>query len=219
MEAGGATPGRAARAARSLCAARPLPGERLGGGRASAPGRTSSRTRGAAARGARHAHGGRRAGVGLPRRRAAGRPHDERSPATASSRSIIPTTRSACRFLRRPTPTMSLADLASLGPRARAAAAGRRSDGELREPFPRLGAVAVDDPSPRRRRRSVLKRRRPSILMRRKPGAHLDEARPSIAASARSSRGIKARSSSAPFAIASRDHPREQDQVRHRGST
>ncbi len=43
-------------------------------------------------------------------------------------------------------------------------------DGGLREPFPRLGALAVAAPSPRRRRRSALKRRRPSILLRRKPG-------------------------------------------------
>ncbi len=43
-------------------------------------------------------------------------------------------------------------------------------DGDLREPFPRLGALAVAAPAPRRRRRSALKRRRPSILLRRKPG-------------------------------------------------
>ena len=43
-------------------------------------------------------------------------------------------------------------------------------DGSLREPFPHLGAVRVEDPQPRRRRRSALKRRRPSILLRRKPG-------------------------------------------------
>lgn len=49
-------------------------------------------------------------------------------------------------------------------------------DGEIHAPFPRLGAVEVDDPSPRRRRRSALRRRRPSILLRRKPGSDLKKA-------------------------------------------
>ena len=49
-------------------------------------------------------------------------------------------------------------------------------DGMLREPLARLGAVTIEDPQPRRRRRSVLKRRRPSILMRRKPGRGVDGA-------------------------------------------
>ncbi len=43
-------------------------------------------------------------------------------------------------------------------------------DGTLREPFPRLGGVALGRPSPRRRRRGAIKWRRPSILLRRKPG-------------------------------------------------
>jgi hypothetical protein len=43
-------------------------------------------------------------------------------------------------------------------------------DGELREPFRRLGAVRVCDPCERVRRRGALRRRRPTILMRRKPG-------------------------------------------------
>jgi hypothetical protein len=43
-------------------------------------------------------------------------------------------------------------------------------DGSLREPFPRLGAIGIGAPSPRRRRRAAVKWRRPSILMRRKPG-------------------------------------------------
>jgi hypothetical protein len=43
-------------------------------------------------------------------------------------------------------------------------------DGTLREPFPRLGGVALGRPSPRRRRFAAVKRRRPSILLRRKPG-------------------------------------------------
>lgn len=51
------------------------------------------------------------------------------------------------------------------------------NDGVLREPFARLGSLAVDDPQPRRRRRSVLKRRRPSILLRRKPGRRFEELR------------------------------------------
>lgn len=50
-------------------------------------------------------------------------------------------------------------------------------DGALREPFARLGAIAVDKPRARRRRRSSLKRRRPSILLRRKPGRCVDGAR------------------------------------------
>jgi Family of unknown function (DUF6101) len=44
------------------------------------------------------------------------------------------------------------------------------SDGQLREPFRRLGAVRVADPCQRLRRRGSLQKRRPSILMRRKPG-------------------------------------------------
>ena len=44
------------------------------------------------------------------------------------------------------------------------------SDGKLREPFPRLGAVRLGDPCERGRRRRALRARRPSILMRRKPG-------------------------------------------------
>ena len=36
-------------------------------------------------------------------------------------------------------------------------------DGELREPFARMGGVRVDTVRPRRRRRSALKRRRPTI--------------------------------------------------------
>ena len=41
-------------------------------------------------------------------------------------------------------------------------------DGALREPFSRIGAVRIDRPRPRRRRRSSLRGRRPSIRMRRK---------------------------------------------------
>jgi uncharacterized protein DUF6101 len=43
-------------------------------------------------------------------------------------------------------------------------------DGELREPFRRLGAVQVADPCPRMRRRGPVRQRRPRILMRRKAG-------------------------------------------------
>jgi hypothetical protein len=44
------------------------------------------------------------------------------------------------------------------------------NDGSLREPFARLGAVRVEKPTWRRRRRSAIARRRPSRLMRRRPG-------------------------------------------------
>lgn len=44
------------------------------------------------------------------------------------------------------------------------------ADGALREPFSRIGRLAVGRPAPRRRRRSAMKGRRPSILMRRKAG-------------------------------------------------
>jgi len=44
------------------------------------------------------------------------------------------------------------------------------NDGSLREPFARLGAVRVEKPALRRRRRSAIARRRPSRLMRRRPG-------------------------------------------------
>src|SRR6187551_1982093 len=43
-------------------------------------------------------------------------------------------------------------------------------DGSLREPFRRIGRLAVGQPAARRRRRAAIKWRRPSILMRRKPG-------------------------------------------------
>src|SRR5690349_7550662 len=43
-------------------------------------------------------------------------------------------------------------------------------DGALREPFRRIGLLAVGETAPRRRRRAAIKWRRPSILMRRKPG-------------------------------------------------
>jgi Family of unknown function (DUF6101) len=41
-------------------------------------------------------------------------------------------------------------------------------DGSLREPFARLGAVRIEAPTWRRRRRSAIARRRPSILLRRR---------------------------------------------------
>jgi Family of unknown function (DUF6101) len=43
-------------------------------------------------------------------------------------------------------------------------------DGSLREPFARLGAVRIEPPTWRRRRRSAIARRRPSRLLRRRPG-------------------------------------------------
>jgi uncharacterized protein DUF6101 len=48
-------------------------------------------------------------------------------------------------------------------------------DGRLREAFTRIGAVRVDAPTARRRRRSALRMRRPSILLRRKVGRPLDD--------------------------------------------
>jgi hypothetical protein len=44
------------------------------------------------------------------------------------------------------------------------------TDGTLREPFARVGAVRVSAPVARRRKRSAIKRRRPSILLRRRMG-------------------------------------------------
>jgi Family of unknown function (DUF6101) len=44
-------------------------------------------------------------------------------------------------------------------------------DGGLREPFARLGAVRIEAPTWRRRRRSAMARRRPLRLLRRRPGA------------------------------------------------
>jgi hypothetical protein len=49
-------------------------------------------------------------------------------------------------------------------------------DGALREPFRRIGGVALGMPSPRRRRRNAVKWRRPRFLMRRKPGIRPDAA-------------------------------------------
>ena len=44
-------------------------------------------------------------------------------------------------------------------------------DGSLREPFARLGAVRIEPPASRRRRRSAIARRRPVRLLRRRPFA------------------------------------------------
>jgi hypothetical protein len=44
------------------------------------------------------------------------------------------------------------------------------ADGALREPFRRIGRLAIGQPAPRRRRRAAIKWRRPSIMLRRKPG-------------------------------------------------
>jgi hypothetical protein len=43
-------------------------------------------------------------------------------------------------------------------------------DGKLREPFARIGALRVETPALRRRRRSAVARRRPSRLLRRRAG-------------------------------------------------
>jgi len=43
-------------------------------------------------------------------------------------------------------------------------------DGSLREPFARIGAVRVEPPTWRRRRRSAIARRRPRVLLRRRTG-------------------------------------------------
>jgi hypothetical protein len=43
-------------------------------------------------------------------------------------------------------------------------------DGKLREPFARLGALRIEPPAWRRRRRSAIARRRPSRLLRRRAG-------------------------------------------------
>jgi len=48
------------------------------------------------------------------------------------------------------------------------------SDGSLREPFARLGALRIEAPTWRRRRRSAIARRRPSRLLRRRPGKLTD---------------------------------------------
>jgi hypothetical protein len=43
-------------------------------------------------------------------------------------------------------------------------------DGRLREPFERIGAVAVAPPSARRRRRTAIRARRPTVPLRRRAG-------------------------------------------------
>jgi hypothetical protein len=55
-------------------------------------------------------------------------------------------------------------------------------DGRLREPFARLGALRIEAPTWRRRRRNAIARRRPALLLRRRagklsdtPGVHRDE--------------------------------------------
>src|SRR5262245_27974942 len=44
----------------------------------------------------------------------------------------------------------------------------RDLDGQLREPFARMGGVRLGRPSPRRRRKNAVRNRRPSILLRRR---------------------------------------------------
>ncbi len=61
-------------------------------------------------------------------------------------------------------------------------------DGSLREPFARLGAVRIEAPTWRRRRRSAIARRRPSRLLRRQAGKH-----PAVAVVHRDEREIIAR--------------------------
>lgn len=43
-------------------------------------------------------------------------------------------------------------------------------EGRLSDPLPRIGAVYIGEPAPRRRRRNAIKARRPTILMRRRAG-------------------------------------------------
>jgi len=43
-------------------------------------------------------------------------------------------------------------------------------EGQLQDPLPRIGAVYIGEPAPRRRRRNAIKARRPTILMRRRAG-------------------------------------------------
>jgi len=49
------------------------------------------------------------------------------------------------------------------------------NDGSLREPFARLGAVRVEAPTWRRRRRTTIGRRRSARLLRRRPGLAADK--------------------------------------------
>lgn len=44
------------------------------------------------------------------------------------------------------------------------------TDGSLRDPFSRIGALRIETPAPRRRRRNAIFRRRPTRLLRRSPG-------------------------------------------------
>jgi hypothetical protein len=46
----------------------------------------------------------------------------------------------------------------------------RDVDGQLREPFTRMGGVRLGRPSPRRRRKNAVRNRRPKILLRRRSG-------------------------------------------------
>jgi hypothetical protein len=48
-------------------------------------------------------------------------------------------------------------------------------DGELREPFARMGGVRIDRVRPRRRRHNAIKRRRPTMPLRRRAGKLTDK--------------------------------------------
>ena len=54
--------------------------------------------------------------------------------------------------------------MAVLGPRAGLPLLVAEGDGNLREPFARIGAVRIEAPTWRRRRRTAIARRRPSLL-------------------------------------------------------
>ena len=49
-------------------------------------------------------------------------------------------------------------------------------NGDLREPFRRVGSLRIGTPSSRRRQRFAIKTRRPAIFLRRKPGRSIVDA-------------------------------------------
>ena len=162
-------------AARPLLSARAFRGRRRGGRRTPPHRRPASRARGAAALGARHAHGAQYAGRGFSRR---GDPAAPRC--RVSSGNSAPT--SIAVVLEHHDPALSLplfssaeaddivAEWQSWGRVLGLPLLVAEGDGDLREPFARLGALRIEAPTWRRRRRTAIARRRPSRLLRRRPG-------------------------------------------------
>ena len=134
--------------------------------------RPAPRARGGSPLGRRHAHGAQHAGRRLSRRRhpALRRSRRARRPRSRWC-SNTPIRRCRCRFTAHAETDDIVAEWQSWGRVLGLPLLVAQGDGSLREPFARLGALRIEAPAWRRRRRTAIARRRPSRLLRRRPGA------------------------------------------------